>query len=113
MYIRVASPAMPKLAIVKGGFTNYTGFTSIDIADGSFNLNYLPHDSMGLSALRMIGIYRSGYESLTGLYRVSGCNYTTMITDFFRLWMGKVQDSGAKITDRVAAPQGKYNNAQI
>ena len=35
-----------------------------------------------------------------------------MITDFFRLLMGRVQDSGAAITDRVAAPNGKYNNPE-
>jgi hypothetical protein len=35
------------------------------------------------------------------------CNNTTMITDFFCLWMGTVQDSETAIADRVAAPQGK------
>ena len=38
------------------------------------------------------------------------CNDTTLNTDFFRLLMGRVQESGEAITDRVAAPNGKYNN---
>ena len=33
--IRVASPAMPKLAILQRRFTNYARFTSIHITDGS------------------------------------------------------------------------------
>ena len=40
------------------------------------------------------------------------CNDTTMITDIFRLLMGRVQDSGAAIADGVAAPNGKYNNPE-
>ena len=37
----VASPAMRKLAILQRRFTNYARFTSIHIADGSSNRNYL------------------------------------------------------------------------
>jgi hypothetical protein len=33
-----------------------------------------------------------------------------MITDSFSLLMGRVQDTGAAITDRVAALNGKYNH---
>ena len=35
-----------------------------------------------------------------------------MITDIFRLSTGNVQDNGAAIADRVAAPNGKYNNPE-
>jgi hypothetical protein len=52
---------------------------------------------------------RKSYKAIFGqrLYK-----NTTMITDFFRLWMGRVQDSGAAIADRVAGPNGKYNNPE-
>jgi hypothetical protein len=36
------------------------------------------------------------------------CNDTTMNTDFFRLLMGRVQDSVAAIADRAVTPNGKY-----
>ena len=44
---------------------------------------------------------RKSYKAIFG-QRL--CKNTTMITDFFRLWMGRVQDSAAAIADRVAAP---------
>jgi hypothetical protein len=37
------------------------------------------------------------------------CNDTTLNTDFFCLLMGRVQNTGAAISDRAAAPNGKYN----
>jgi len=89
---KVASPAMPKLAILQRRFTNYARFTSIHIADGSSNRNYLPQDSTELSTLQIM--------------------ITDMITGVIGLSTGRVQDSGAAITDRVAAPNGKYNNPE-
>ena len=38
----------------QGRFTKYTRFTSIHIADGSCNRDYLLRDSMELSTLRML-----------------------------------------------------------
>ena len=52
--IRVVSPAMPNLAILQRRFTNYAQFTSIHIADGSCNCDFLLHDSMESSTLRMV-----------------------------------------------------------
>jgi hypothetical protein len=75
----------------------FARFTSSDATDGSSNRDCLLHDSMESSTLLMtLGVYCSNYGSL--------CNDTTMNTDFFRLPMGRVQDSGAAIADRVAAP---------
>jgi len=37
---------------------------------------------------------------------------TDMIPGIIGLSMGTVQDSRAAIADRVAAPQGKYNNSE-
>jgi len=45
---------MPKLAILQKRFTNYARFTSIHIADGSSNRNYLPQDSTELSTLQIM-----------------------------------------------------------
>ena len=57
------------LAIPQRRFTNYTRFTSIHITDCSWNRDFLLHDSMESSTLRMLwGVYRSGYGSLTRLY---------------------------------------------
>jgi len=38
-------------------------------------------------------------KSYKAIYSQWLCNNTTMITDFFRLWMARVQDSGAAIAD--------------
>jgi hypothetical protein len=51
-------------------------------------------------------------KSYKAIYGQQLCNNTTKIIDFFRLLMGRVQDSGAAIAHRVAAPNGKYNNPE-
>jgi hypothetical protein len=69
-----SAPTIIFLAPTKdqGGFTRYARFTSSDATDGSSNHDYLLYDSMELSMLRMmLGVYRSGYGSLTRLHTVS------------------------------------------
>jgi hypothetical protein len=56
----------------QGGFTRYARFTSSDATDGRAYRDYLLHDSMESSTLRMmLGVYRRGSGSLTRLYTVS------------------------------------------
>jgi len=53
----------------QGRFTKYARFTSIHIANDSCNRNYLLQDPTWFPTLRMmLGVYRSGYGSLTRLY---------------------------------------------
>jgi hypothetical protein len=53
----------------QGRFTKYARFTSIHIADGSSNRDYLPHDSMESSTLlMMLGVYCSDYGFLMQWY---------------------------------------------
>jgi hypothetical protein len=79
---------MPTLAILQRRLTNCARLTSIHIADGSTNRNSLRQDSPESSTLQKLN---------TGVIGLS---------------TGRVQDSGAAITDRVAAATGKYNNPE-
>jgi hypothetical protein len=80
---------MPNLGILQRRCTNYASFTSIHIADGSSNRNYLMQAYTEVSTLQII--------------------ITDMITVVIGLSTGRLQDRGAAITNRVEAPKGKYN----
>ena len=68
------------------------------------------HDShLAMPPMNLPQRLRKSYKAIYGQRR---CDYTTMIPDFFRLLMGRVQDSGAAIADRVVAPKVKYNNPE-
>jgi len=73
----IAHPSAPMIIFFaptkdQGEFTKYPGFTSIQVADDSFNEDYLRHDSMKLSTLWMrLATYCSGCRSLTRPYTVS------------------------------------------
>jgi hypothetical protein len=55
---------------------------------------------------------RKSYKAIYGKQINESTTITDMITSVIGLSTGRVQDSGAAIADRVAAPIGKYNNLE-